>query len=317
MADIVWEDGEPVVASPRQILRRQLERLAERGWEAMCGTELEFILFRNSYEDAWRRGFRDLEPAQLLQHRLLAAGHGAGRAADPPHPQLDGRRGHDRRSTRRASATSASTRSTSTSATPCAPPTSTRSTRTAPRRWPPQDGMAITFMAKWDEREGNSCHIHLSLRGADDDGIVFDDDALFERFVAGQLAGLRELTLFLAPNVNSYKRFVPGSFAPTAVAWGHDNRTCSLRVVGHGPSRRVENRLPGRGRQPLPGHQRDGRGRPARDRLRARARAGVRGQRLRGRQAARAGEPARGARAVRRRASWRARPSARRWSTIT
>ena len=108
-----------------------------------------------------------------------------------------------------------------------------------------QEGMAITYMAKFDEREGNSCHIHLSLR-QQDGGILFGDQPkLFERFVAGQLACLRELTLFFAPNVNSYKRYAEGSFAPTAVAWGHDNRTCSLRVVGHGPSLRVENRVPG------------------------------------------------------------------------
>jgi glutamine synthetase len=104
--------------------------------------------------------------------------------------------------------------------------------------------MAITFMAKYDEREGNSCHIHFSL--ADDDGPLFDrDDATFDAFLAGQLAGLRELTLLLAPNVNSYKRFVRGSFAPTAVAWGRDNRTCALRVVGHGPGKRFECRSGG------------------------------------------------------------------------
>ena len=108
-----------------------------------------------------------------------------------------------------------------------------------------QEGYAITFMAKYNELEGNSCHIHCSL--ADDDGknVFGEDDQLFDRFVAGQLACLEELTLFFAPQVNSYKRFVPGSFAPTAVAWGRDNRTCSMRVVGHGPARRVENRLPG------------------------------------------------------------------------
>jgi glutamine synthetase len=108
-----------------------------------------------------------------------------------------------------------------------------------------QDGRAITFMAKFDEREGNSCHIHLSLQ-ADDGTALFDaQPELFDAFLAGLLAGMRELTLFFAPNVNSYKRFVEGSFAPTAVAWGTDNRTCSLRVVGHGAARRVENRLPG------------------------------------------------------------------------
>jgi glutamine synthetase len=99
------------------------------------------------------------------------------------------------------------------------------------------EGQSITFMAKYNEREGSSCHIHMSLRGLDDAG--------FERYVAGVLACLRELTLFYAPNVNSYKRFAAGSFAPTAVAWGHDNRTCAVRVVGHGDSRRLELRVPG------------------------------------------------------------------------
>jgi glutamine synthetase len=104
--------------------------------------------------------------------------------------------------------------------------------------------MSITFMAKYDQREGNSCHIHFSL--ADEQGPLFHRDReLFESFLAGQLAGLRELTLLLAPNINSYKRFAAASFAPTAVAWGHDNRTCSLRVVGKGPSLRFENRAGG------------------------------------------------------------------------
>jgi glutamine synthetase len=108
-----------------------------------------------------------------------------------------------------------------------------------------QEGMSITYMAKLDEREGNSCHIHCSLAHERGGNVFAEDRATFERFVAGQLACLRELTLFFAPHVNSYKRFVPGSFAPTAVAWGNDNRTCSMRVVGHGQGLRVENRLPG------------------------------------------------------------------------
>ena len=116
-----------------------------------------------------------------------------------------------------------------------------------------QEGMAITYMAKFDEREGNSCHIHISLRSdGRHAGVRRRQPELFERFVAGQLACMRELTLFFAPNINSYKRFVRGSFAPTAVAWGEDNRTCSLRAVGHGAGRRIELRLRGRGRQPLP-----------------------------------------------------------------
>ena len=111
-----------------------------------------------------------------------------------------------------------------------------------------QEGYSISFMPKFDEREGNSCHIHLSLRGEDGTPVFADGHGFsktFESFIAGQLACLREFTLFFAPNINSYKRFAVGSFAPTAVAWGKDNRTCSMRVVGHGSSLRVENRLPG------------------------------------------------------------------------
>jgi glutamine synthetase len=108
-----------------------------------------------------------------------------------------------------------------------------------------QEEHAITFMAKFNEREGNSCHIHCSLAHEDGSNAFAADQALFEHFIAGQLACMRELTLLYAPHVNSYKRFASGSFAPTAIAWGKDNRTCSLRVVGHGEGLRVENRLPG------------------------------------------------------------------------
>ena len=112
-----------------------------------------------------------------------------------------------------------------------------------------QHGKSLTFMAKYDEREGNSCHIHLSLRGPGDSATFSDGSggmsATFRSFLAGLLATVRELTLFFAPNINSYKRFADGSFAPTAVAWGLDNRTCALRVVGHARSIRVECRVPG------------------------------------------------------------------------
>jgi glutamine synthetase len=113
-----------------------------------------------------------------------------------------------------------------------------------------QEGMSITFMAKPNAREGNSCHIHLSLRDADGAPVLAGDgphglSPLGQHFLAGQLAALPELTLFYAPNVNSYKRYQPGSFAPTSVRWGVDNRTCALRLVGHGSSLRAENRTPG------------------------------------------------------------------------
>ena len=113
---------------------------------------------------------------------------------------------------------------------------------------PARHGKALTFMAKYDEREGNSCHIHLSLRGADGETVFWRDGArtpLYDHFLAGLLATMADLTLLYAPNINSYKRFAAGSFAPTTIAWGQDNRTCALRVVGHGAGARVENRVPG------------------------------------------------------------------------
>ena len=106
-------------------------------------------------------------------------------------------------------------------------------------------------MAKYNEREGNSCHIHLSLRG---DGrrrwcsgttTAASGPPLYDHFVAGVLATMADFTLLYAPNINSYKRFADGSFAPTTIAWGLDNRTCAVRLVGHGAGARMENRVPG------------------------------------------------------------------------
>ena len=243
MADVLDHDDNPVAPSPRQILRRQIEGLAGRGLTASAGTELEFILFRTSYEDAWRKGFVDLELANHynVDYSLL----GTGRVED-----VIGR-------IRREMA--AAGMAVEDSKGECnlgqhevnfhfGPVLRTADQhaqyKLGAKEIAAQEGSSITFMAKYDEREGNSCHIHLSLRG-EDDALVFDDDALFGSFVAGQLACLRELTLLFAPNVNSYKRYAEGSFAPTAIAWGRDNRTCAMRVVGHGPSLRVENRVPG------------------------------------------------------------------------
>jgi len=244
MADIAWHDDSPVTASPRQILRRQLARLEERGWTALAATELEFILFRDTYEAAWRKGYRDLDPANYynVDYSML----GTSRV----EPLL----GRIRREMARTGLKVENSKGE------CnfgqheinfgyEPALGAADTHTiyknAAKEIASQEGMALTFMAKFDEREGNSCHVHLSVREADG-GILFGDQPeLFDRFVAGQLACLRELTLCLAPNINSYKRYAEGSFAPTSVAWGHDNRTCALRVIGHGPSLRVENRVAG------------------------------------------------------------------------
>jgi glutamine synthetase len=244
LADLQWGDGSPVVASPRQILRGQLARLAERGWVANAGTELEFMLFRTSYEQAWERGYTGLEPANLYNidysllgtarvepiiRRIRNAMAGAGLRVEDSKGECN--LGQHEINFRYSDALSAADGHVI--------------YKNGAKEIAAQEGMAITFMAKFDEREGNSCHIHLSLAHEDGSPLFASDDALFDRFVAGLLANLRDITLWLAPNVNSYKRFAAGSFAPTAVAWGEDNRTCALRAVGHGPSRRVECRVPG------------------------------------------------------------------------
>ena len=243
MADVHWHDGSDVVASPRQILRRQIARLGERGLGAYAGTELEFIVFRDTYEEAQERAYRGLRPANLynvdysllgtarvepLLRRIRNAMAGAGMEVENAKGECN--LGQHEINFRYG------------------PVLKTADDhaiyKNGAKEIAAQEGNAITFMAKFDEREGNSCHIHLSLRRTNGE-TAFADEQLFASFLAGQLAALRELTLFFAPNVNSYKRFQPGSFAPTAVAWGRDNRTCSYRVVGHGPSLRVENRVPG------------------------------------------------------------------------
>ncbi|GAA2437855.1 glutamine synthetase family protein [Streptomyces macrosporus] len=250
IADLAWHDGSPVAASPRQVLRRQLDRLAERGWTAYAGTELEFIVFRDTYESAWERGYRGLTPANLynVDYSVLGTGRvepllrrirnemgAAGMTVESAKGECN--LGQHEIAFRYADAlTTCDQHSVY---------------KTGAKEIAAQEGMALTFMAKYDEREGNSCHIHLSLRDADGRPVLADDGAphgmspLMRHFLAGQLAALREFTLLHAPNINSYKRFRPGSFAPTAVAWGPDNRTCALRVVGHGASLRLENRLPG------------------------------------------------------------------------
>jgi glutamine synthetase len=249
-ADLAWPDGGPVVASPRQILRRQLERLAEHGWSAHVGTELEFIVFRDTYEQAWTGGYRDLTPANQynVDYSLLGTGRiepllrrirnemgAAGMRVESAKGECNLGQ-HEIAFRYDEALTTCDQHSVY---------------KTGAKAIAAQEGTALTFMAKYDAREGNSCHIHLSLR--DENGTpVFAGDGpggmsdTMRHFLAGQLAALRDFALLYAPNINSYKRFRPGSFAPTAVAWGHDNRTCALRVVGHSPAAlRFENRVPG------------------------------------------------------------------------
>jgi glutamine synthetase len=245
LCDLCWADGSEVRASPRQVLKGQLARLAEHGWRANASTELEFLVFRDSYESAWHQGYRDLEPANLynvdysllgtarvepLIRRIRNAMTGAGLEVENSKGECN--LGQHEINFRYADALT------------CADAHSIY--KNGAKEIAAEMEMAISFMAKFDAREGSSCHIHFSLSEIDGGAMVFAEDrATFDAFLAGQLACLRELTLLLAPNVNSYKRFAAGSFAPTTIAWAQDNRTCALRIVGHGPARRFENRAGG------------------------------------------------------------------------
>ncbi|MEV7871941.1 glutamine synthetase family protein [Streptomyces sp. NPDC088124] len=249
VADLAWHDGSPVVAAPRQILRRQLERLAGHGYTAHVGTELEFIVFKDTFEEAWDSGYRGLTPAN--QYNVDYSVLGTGRV----EPLL-------RRIRNEMAAAGLTVESAKGECNPGQHEIAFKYDealvtcdqhaiyKTGAKEIASQEGVSLTFMAKFNEREGNSCHIHLSLQDADGTNAMAGDgpggmSPLMRHFLAGQLAALRDFSLLYAPTVNAYKRFQPGSFAPTAVAWGYDNRTCSLRVVGHGRSLRFENRLPG------------------------------------------------------------------------
>ncbi len=248
--DLSWIGGGPVAQSPRQVLAAQAQRAADHGWQALAGTELEFILFDDTYETAWSRGYSGLTPSnqynvdysilgttrvEPLLRDIRNGMYAAGLVPESAKGECNLGQ-HEIAFKYDDVITTADNHSLY---------------KNGAKEIAALHGKALTFMAKFNEREGNSCHIHMSLRGLGGETVFADEEgdggqsALFDHFVAGVQATLPELTLLYAPNINSYKRFQPGSFAPTAVAWGRDNRTCALRVVGHGAGLRVENRVPG------------------------------------------------------------------------
>jgi glutamine synthetase len=250
MADLGWHDGSPVLPAPRGILRKQLDRLADKGMVAVAATELEFMVFDDSYREAWAKDYRKLNAstdynidyAMLASTRMEPLLRDIRRGMEGAGLYCEGVKGECNFGQQEIGFRYDDALVTCDNHTIY---------KNGAKEIADQHGKSITFMAKFDEREGNSCHIHISFRGADGTAVFADPkdplgmSAMFRSFVAGQLATLRELTLFYAPNINSYKRFVDGSFAPTAVAWGMDNRTCALRVVGHGHGMRMECRAPG------------------------------------------------------------------------
>jgi glutamine synthetase len=251
LADVAWLDHTDVVASPRQVLRKQIAELEKAGMVAMCGTELEFVVFKDTYEEAWNKGYKNLIPVNQynVDYSILGGSRiepllrdirlgmsAAGMTVESVKGECNF--GQHEIAFKYSDALSNCDNHVI--------------YKNGAKEIASQQGYALTFMAKPNEKEGNSSHIHLSFRGLKGELVMADDadkehgmSEIGRQFIAGQVAHLRELSLLFAPNINSYKRYVPGSFAPTAIRWGRDNRTCALRLVGHGAGLRLENRVPG------------------------------------------------------------------------
>ena len=244
LCDVGWGDGSPVVASPRQVLRTQVERARALGYEPMMGSELEFYLLKESYEEAHAKHYRDLTPSvpYILDYHILATTFDeplirhirnsmAGAGIKIESSKGEAWPGQQEINLRYSDALAMADNHTI--------------YKNGAKEIAHQNGCSITFMAKPDHGWiGSSCHIHSSL-WRDGANVFAGESEIFQGYLAGWIACLRELALFLAPTINSYKRFTAGSWAPTTLAWGHDNRTCGFRIVGHGPSQRIETRIPG------------------------------------------------------------------------
>jgi glutamine synthetase len=244
LCDVQWHDGSPVAPSPRQVLKAQVEKARALGYDAAFGSELEFFLFRESYEEAYAKHFRDLTPSvpYILDYHVLASGY--------DEPFL-------RQIRLQMKAAGLKVESSKGEAWPGQHEINFRYAdalktaddhviyKTGGKEIAHQHGLAITFMAKPDHRwVGSSCHIHSSLWRDGESAFAGETD-VFKQYLAGQIACASELAIFFAPTINSYKRFAAGSWAPTTLAWAHDNRTCGFRIVGHGSSLRPETRIPG------------------------------------------------------------------------
>jgi len=244
LCDVSWLDGSPVAPSPRQVLRAQVERAGALGYTPMVGSELEFFLLKETYAEAHAKHYRDLTPSvpYILDYHILATSfdepllrqlrngmHAAGIRVESSKGEAWP--GQQEVNFRFADALTMADNHVI--------------YKNGAKEIAHLNGCSITFMAKPDHTWiGNSCHIHSSL-WRDGSSVFAADRTVFERWLAGQIACARELAIFLAPTINSYKRYAAGSWAPTTLAWGHHNRPCGFRVVGSGPALRVETRIPG------------------------------------------------------------------------
>ena len=244
LGDVELADGSPVAPSPRQVLKRQVERAADAGFTAMFGSELEFFLFKETYEEARAKHYRDLTPSvpYILDYHILASTYdepllrlirNSMEGAGIPVETSKGEAGpgqHEINFRYKDALTMADNHVVY---------------KNGAKEIAHLNGCAITFMAKpYHEWVGSSCHLHSSLWRDGESAFAGETDT-FKQYLAGQIACLKELAIFVAPTINSYKRYAAASWAPTTLAWGHDNRTCGFRIVGHGPALRAETRIPG------------------------------------------------------------------------
>ena len=244
LADVLNHDGSDVKPSPRQVLKAQVERAESLGYTPMFGSELEFFLLKESYEEAHAKHYRDLTPSvpYILDYHILAATydeplirqirngmHGAGIRVETSKGEAWP--GQHEINFRYADAVAMADNHVV--------------YKNGAKEIAHLNGCSVTFMAKPDHTWiGSSCHIHSSLWQDGRNQFEGESD-VFKQYLAGQIAALKELAIFVAPTINSYKRFAAGSWAPTSLAWGHDNRTCGFRIVGHGQALRTETRIPG------------------------------------------------------------------------
>ncbi len=252
LGDAVDHHGEELPHSPRTILKRQLAKAREAGYVAKMGSELEFYVFDETFESARGKDYKQLKTAgwyiedyhifqTTKEEPLIRAVRNGMDGAGVPVEFSKGEwgPGQEEINLRYAEALEMADRHVI--------------YKNGVKEIAYLHGKAVTFMAKWrEDLAGNSCHLHSSLWDVEDDTALFYDETvpggmsdLFRRYLAGQLALARDMTYFFAPYINSYKRFQAGSFAPTKAVWSRDNRTAGFRVIGSGPSTRVECRIPG------------------------------------------------------------------------
>jgi glutamine synthetase len=253
VCDVVDEEsGEPVEVSPRRILQRQVARAADLGYTTFFASELEFFLFCESVDEAAAKGYANLTPhSQVIEdyhilqttrdEYVIRAIRNAMDGAGVPIEFSKGEAGRGQHEINLAYSTAVEMADRHVVY------------KNGAKEIASQLGRSITFMAKYSVDEvGSSCHIHSSLWDHTgkvpmmwDAGAPDHQSAAFRGWLGGQIGCGRELAWMFAPTVNSYKRYQPESWAPTALAWSVDNRTCGYRVVGHGPSFRLESRIPG------------------------------------------------------------------------